>query len=84
MRLCHGLCERLKVKSVVKPLYQYQNRCSKCEVYYPKTLRICPCCKCLLRTKPHHRKDLITSERMVNSATENYTYGPIYSETFPV
>ena len=57
VNVCNGICDSLKVKKAKRPVYKFQRRCKKCSVYYALDTKICPCCKCLTRSKPHSRKD---------------------------
>ena len=56
MRDCRGWCNRYKCNNLIKPLYKNHNRCTVCEVYYPKFMNVCPCCKCILRTRAYNNK----------------------------
>jgi len=51
--ICHGLCIQLKCKKTTRPIYDNHRRCTKCEVYFTKDIKICPCCKIITRSKPH-------------------------------
>ena len=41
-----------------KEKFEYLNRCLNCSTFYPKEVRVCPCCKKGLRFRPkkHNRK----------------------------
>lgn len=63
--VCKGWCRlgdtqgMVNVKACIA--YEYTNRCSECSdikegIWYLKWLRICPCCKNMLRRKPKHRQ----------------------------
>ena len=57
VRVCHGICERLKKTDIKRPIYLYQRRCSKCEVFYDEDVFICPCCKCQTKGRPYSSKN---------------------------
>jgi len=66
MRQCNGVCDRDKVKLIKKPIYTFQDYCRECEVYYHKgKFHACPCCKCMVRVKAHHKKHLNSTNSIV-------------------
>jgi len=52
---CRGICDLIKLKHLIQPIYKWQRRCKNCEVYYNKDILICPCCKSQTRNKPYQR-----------------------------
>ncbi len=70
MKVCHGKCEQLKVKRVSRRTYDFNRRCSICEVYYDRSVIICPCCTAITRGKRRWKKR-INTEKKVNTMCED-------------
>jgi len=53
---CRGICERFRTsRGADQSRYKLgtnRKRCSKCEIWLTTEETRCPCCNCLLRTKP--------------------------------
>lgn len=65
---CHGICQRLNIKSVTRISYDKgQKYCTHCGCFFKFEGVRCPCCSTVMRTKPRTRsaklKQQITSMR---------------------
>jgi len=62
MIVCKGYCETLKdltSPNMRRGMWGIENmkRCSVCEKYFIVPYHQCQCCGCILRTKPHSKRD---------------------------
>ncbi len=67
MQTCKGYCDFIETKiTQLKPgVWDKENArmCAICQIYFISEEIKCPCCKTMLRTKPHSRRG---KERLKN------------------
>ena len=70
VKVCHNLCERFKKEKIQRPMYEFQRRCTVCEVVLDIEKVICPCCSAITRGRPH-KKQKINKETIRTDRDEN-------------